>query len=238
MGSKSKLQVNTHSKYDGLPNDMLCGIGPCRFGCMQMCGRMGVFVGVYSISALVTSVLSMYIVSQITTIEKQYGLNSSQSGFLLSCNDLGFLLTTLFASYVARKVHIPRVLWGTVILYGIAGLFCAIPYFVSRDFALEQAQRLREMISSSNSSSGNSSVILRASLRQSPLCYIEKRHSGSGYSIPAQNGSHCDIAGAETSFGVGEPNEYTKTAMIIIAIGTSGRIFLYVFKTRKRQLSF
>ena len=211
--------VNGQDAYGDVSSDMMCGIGPCKFGFMQTCGKMGVFAGVYSFSGLITSVLSMYIVSQITTIEKQFGLNSSHSGFLLSCNDLGFLLTTLFASYFARKVHIPRILWATVILYGIAGVFCAIPYFVSKDFALDQANNLIETLASRSASAENMSAVARAASRQSPLCHKQTYDQDNGYSIPTQNGSHCDMKGSETSFGVGEPNKYTNMAMTIMAIG-------------------
>ena len=219
MTTNGKAKGNGHVRYEGISSDMKCGIGPCKFGFLQSYGRMGMFVCAYSFSALITSVLSMYIVSQITTIEKQFGLNSSQSGFLLSCNDLGFLLTTLIASYFARRVHIPRVLWGTVIIYGIAGLFCSLPYFLSKDFTLEQASTLIDVLTSQTIPPENMSAVASISSRQSPMCHIQTYDSQSGYAIPTQNGSHCDVDGAETSFGVGEPNRYTRMAMTVIAIG-------------------
>lgn len=229
MGKEKEEARKGGRNYEGLPSDMLCGIGPFKFGCIQVCARMGTFVGVYSISALVTSVLTMYIASQITTIEKQFGLNSSQSGFLLSCNDLGYLLTTLFASYFARKVHIPRVLWFAVMLYGIAGIICAVPYFASRDFALEQADRLIQSISPAKKSFTNSSAVVSMPMRQSSLCHLQSHETGSGYAaFPPQNSSStCDLAGAETSFGVGEPNQYTKMALTLIAIGKVQTFFKY-----------
>lgn len=229
MGQEKEKARKGGGNCEGLPSDMLCGIGPLKFDCMQVCARMGMFVGVYSISALVTSVLTMYIASQITTIEKQFGLNSSQSGFLLSCNDLGYLLTTLFASYFARKVHIPRVLWLAVLLYGIAGIICAVPYFASRDFALEQADRLIQSVSPAKKSFTNSSVVVSMPMRQSSLCHRQSHETGSGYAaLPPQNSSSmCDLAGAETSFGVGEPNQYTKMALTLIAIGKVQTSFKY-----------
>ena len=74
--------------------------------------------------------LSVYIVSQITTIEKQFGLSSSQTGYLLACNEIGYCVMILFASHFARKVHIPRVLCVSAIFYGVSGILCSIPHFI------------------------------------------------------------------------------------------------------------
>lgn len=207
-----------HEQHGGVPDDMQCGIGPFKLQCLQPCVRMRSFVCAYSICGLMTSVLSMYIVSQITTIEKQYGLSSSQSGFLLSCNDIGFLLTTLFASYFARKVHIPRTLWLCVIMYGVAGIVCSTAYFVSKDFVMEQSKYISETAPSIMTDGNSSSISLAA--WKSPMCNaVKDASSGSGYSVLVSNATSCDLQGSETSFGVGEPNKYTKVAMTLIAIG-------------------
>lgn len=219
MGKNVRKEQNGHVRYSEIQDDMKCGIGPCTFACLQVCSKMSVFVGVYSISALVTSVLNTYITSQITTIEKQFGLSSSQSGILLSCNDLGYLLTTLFASYFARKVHIPRMLFGAVVIYGIAGLICSVPYFVSKDLALEQAEHLIEIVTHRNVSTGNSSFAIQRASRQSPLCNIMTSPIGSEYSMGPTNDTRCDKDGAAKSFGIGEPNKYTNMAVALIAIG-------------------
>ncbi|WAR03470.1 SO2A1-like protein [Mya arenaria] len=203
-----------------LPVDMRCGFGPCSPAAVQCCARMGVFVGAYSICGLMTSVLSMYIMSQITTIEKQFGLSSSQSGLLLSCNDIGYLLTTLLASYFARKVHIPRVLWLTVIVYGVAGIICSLAYFVSKDFIVKQGAQISSLFTAGNSSGGNNaSLTLVIPSRQYPMCNKVSDASSTGYAVVVTNSSKCDMDGAETSFGVGEPNQFTNIAMTLIAIG-------------------
>ena len=225
----NKKDAHLHKRDEAeLPADMHCGLGPCTPRGLQCCARMGVFVGAYSICGLMTSVLSMYIVSQITTIEKQFGLSSAQSGFLLSCNDIGFLLTTLIASYFARKVHIPRTLWASVVLYGIAGLVCSVAYFVSRDFISQQGAQLSRLFDNYEGSNvtGNVSIDFTITVpsRQYPMCI--KRHDVSDdvnddeYSVVVHNSSDCDVKGAETSFGVGEPNKYTNVALTLMAIGT------------------
>ncbi|XP_046362544.2 solute carrier organic anion transporter family member 2A1-like [Haliotis rufescens] len=114
-------------------DEVYCGIGGCRPTALQCCATMGVFSAMYSLSGLLTSTVSIYINSQITTLEKQFGFSSSVSGFLLSCNDIGYLLTTLAMSYIARRTHIPRVLGLSTILFGVSGLICSIPYFATKN---------------------------------------------------------------------------------------------------------
>lgn len=218
-----EAKKGNHSHHEGLPDDMLCGIGPFKSQCIQTCARMGCFVFAYSACGLMTSILSLYIVSQITTIEKQYGLSSAQSGFLLSCNDIGYLLTTLFASYFARRIHIPRTLWLCVVLYGVAGIVCSLPFFISKDFVFQQSAQLSDKLSS-RKPDGNASLFSFTISRKSPMCNTEKYGSaGTGYAV-ISNTTDCDAQGSETSFGVGEPNKYTKLAMTFIAIGKCDKL--------------
>lgn len=210
------LEQDAQKKRDSeRSNEMRCGIGPFKFLFFQNCARMGCFVGVYSLCGLTTQVLSMYIISQITTIEKQYGLSSQQSGLLLSCNDIGFLATTMFASYISRKVHIPRSLWLTTILYGVAGLICSLAYFISKDFISEQSQVLIK--SSAQEFRDENSTSFTVSSR-TPICKIlgVNGYTNTG---PASNITECNLEVSGNDFGIGEPNRYTKVGMTILAIG-------------------
>ncbi|XP_046583949.1 solute carrier organic anion transporter family member 2A1-like [Haliotis rubra] len=114
-------------------DEVYCGIGGCRPNALKCCATMSVFSAMYSLSGLLTSTVSIYINSQITTLEKQFGFSSSVSGFLLSCNDIGYLMTTIAMSYIARRTHIPRVLGLSTILFGVSGLICSIPYFATKN---------------------------------------------------------------------------------------------------------
>ncbi|XP_035828567.1 solute carrier organic anion transporter family member 2A1 [Aplysia californica] len=113
--------------------DMSCGLGGCRPKALQNCRNMACFAASFSVAGIVTSALNVYVNSQITTLEKHFNFSSSVSGFLMSCNDLGYLITTLFMSYYARRLHIPRALALSTIVYGVSGLFCTIAFFGSRD---------------------------------------------------------------------------------------------------------
>lgn len=107
-----------------------CGVGPCKPKCMKRFVSVGWFCGIYSITGLLTASLSMYIVSQVTTIEKQFGLSSSKTGYLLACNDIGYCAFILVASYFANRVHIPRWLCCSTIIYGVSGMICSLPHFL------------------------------------------------------------------------------------------------------------
>ena len=44
-----------------------------------------------------------YMSSQITVIERAFGLNSAKSGILLSATDIGYVVTVLFASHFLSR---------------------------------------------------------------------------------------------------------------------------------------
>lgn len=189
--------------------DMECGIGGCRPKALHKFATIPIFIGVYSLSGLSTSVLAMFITSQITTLERHFGLSSSQSGFLMSCNDIGFLATTLFASYSARKVHIPRALCISSAIYGMGGLVCVMAYV----FDPYKMNRLTQ----TTTQTGNSSV----ETRHAPVC----RHGevsvvpyNESSSVFATNLSSCQ-GGQPISLRPGVSTDYTFWAVTFIAVG-------------------
>ncbi|CAG5131295.1 unnamed protein product, partial [Candidula unifasciata] len=122
--------TGTLEVYD---EDSYCGIGSCRPPCVQVCKNMTSFSAAVSLASLVASALNSYITSQITTLERHFNFSSSISGFLLSCNDIGYLVTTLFMSYYTRRVHVPRAMALSTAIYGISGILCAVAFFGTRD---------------------------------------------------------------------------------------------------------
>lgn len=108
-----------------------CGIGKFKPNILQPCASIRWFTTFFSVTALLTSSLQMYINSQVTSIEKQFELSSKQSGFLMSCDEIGFLTSSIIVGYIARRVHIPRVLSIATAFYGISALICCIPYVIT-----------------------------------------------------------------------------------------------------------
>ncbi|VDI67070.1 Hypothetical predicted protein [Mytilus galloprovincialis] len=108
-----------------------CGIGKFKPNILQPCASIRWFTTFFSVTALLTSSLQMYINSQVTSIEKQFELSSKQSGFLMSCDEIGFLTSSIIVGYIARRVHIPRVLSIATAFNGISALICCIPYVLT-----------------------------------------------------------------------------------------------------------
>ncbi|CAL1547279.1 unnamed protein product [Lymnaea stagnalis] len=115
------------------PVDTRCGCGLCHPACMQPCANICCFTGLYSLAALLTSTLNSYVNSQVTTLERQFGFTSQQTGLIMAANDIGFLLCVLFVSYSASRLHIPRSLGIATITFGISGIVCSVPHFIFKD---------------------------------------------------------------------------------------------------------
>lgn len=208
-----------------------CGIGPVGF--CQGLGRIETFVGVVGVSSMTTQLLSHYLASQITTIEKQFGLSSAQSGFLLSCNDIGFLVTALFASYAASKVHIPRSLALMVIIYGGAALICAAGYFLSKDMFLDH----KKLFTSSSSETRNVFLNQNSTFdlptpedRVFNLSTYHHHHVRLCEPV-ATNTDTVECTGGEKpgSLGIGVPNKYTTVGLTLLAIGMAHDTHVHVY---------
>ncbi|XP_046573042.1 solute carrier organic anion transporter family member 2A1-like [Haliotis rubra] len=100
-------------------------------GCRRRCfNNILWFTAVLGMTALLLGSVKHYTTSQITALEKQFGLSSTKSGLLLSCNEIGYLSASFFFSHFGGRRFIPRILSGAMVLYGIASLMCGMLHFM------------------------------------------------------------------------------------------------------------
>ena len=162
------------------------------------------------LAGLSTSTLSIYISSQITTLERQFGFSSSVSGILLSCNDFGYLLTTLVMAYVTRRVHIPRALSVSTLLFGLSGLLCTVPFFVTRG----DLPPISEVTSAGNASAGHGGA-LALSLCKTTDSSFDQALGGVSMGSNSSETHSCEGDGKESAISLGG----RELAIAIIAVG-------------------
>ena len=107
-----------------------CGLGSCKAKWLGRFASGPLFICCYSGTSVITSCLSTYIVSQVTTIEKQFGLTSTNTGYVMACNVIGYSVFSLIASYMASRIHIPQYLSLWAALFGVARIMCSLSHFV------------------------------------------------------------------------------------------------------------
>ncbi|XP_040908041.1 solute carrier organic anion transporter family member 2B1 [Toxotes jaculatrix] len=149
------------------------------------------FVFCHSLLQLAQLLVSGYMKSSISTIERRYGLSSQKSGLLAAFNEVGNTVLIIFVSFFGSRVHRPRFIGGGALLACLASLLMALPHFLSGLY--EYTDRI-------SSSSDNSSGLCQS---ESPLTSSSADQTCAQQDSRAQQGVYPLLLLGQLLLGIG-----------------------------------
>ena len=93
---------------------------------------IGSFTACLTIATLVVQMPTAYRIGCVTSMEKEFSLSSTQSGFVHGVGSLGSILVAFFLAHHTRKRHRPKVLGISVVFGGLATFLYAATHFMTK----------------------------------------------------------------------------------------------------------
>ncbi|XP_039273771.2 solute carrier organic anion transporter family member 4A1-like [Styela clava] len=91
----------------------------------------------------------------ITTLERRFSLQSSETGLIASSYDIGTCFSLLFVTYVGGRGHKPLWLgWGTMLM-GVGSIIFALPHFIAPSYIIPDSVNC---VNISSASCGEASI--------------------------------------------------------------------------------
>lgn len=107
-----------------------CGIGSCRPWWLQKLANKYVFVLFFACMEIMQATFYSYFRSVITTLEKQFAVQSQTIGFVLSGKEISQVLCGLLLAYYGGKGNRPRWIACGMLIVSFACLIMVAPIFL------------------------------------------------------------------------------------------------------------
>ncbi len=112
--------------------DGQCGCGPCCSPSWLQWIRWPPIIVIYLlIVGLVMFLNNFYFGSVLSTIERRFGLSSSQSGLLTVIDNLTSMVVVVFISYLAERTSRPIVFALSILSVMVGNICITLPHFLS-----------------------------------------------------------------------------------------------------------